>query len=265
MNNERLSPTIFITLLVLYFGTCGSIWHLVFWSNFEINFLQFIGLTEIIKDFAYPFLSSCAVLTLTFISSTLFHAFENINYSKVEFTNDEKVSLLKREATIFGKGRNSTIGMFLNKHVKFFALLHCILVFSVTKWGNDSKWTILPLMISAPIALLITNRNIFLKRIINLDIRFSLLNFIIILPLVSYCYSMKESLDIYNNISYKTISNIKFKSEDNKSVNKIIIGQKYLGTSNDKLFLINLKNTEITIINNEDIVFVSYKKWKKKL
>jgi len=261
--NEKLNPTIFITFMVLYFGACASIWHLTFWSNFDINFLQFIDITKIIKDFAYPFLSSCAVFTITFIASSLFHVFENVNYSRAEFVKDEKVELFKTESSIYGRGRNSSVGEFLNKNVKIFALIYCFFVFSVGKWGNDSKWTILPLMISPPIAILLTNRNIFFKRIQNLDIRFSLLNFIIILPLISYFYSMKASLDIYNNASYKVISNIKLKSDDIKAVSKIFIGKKYLGAGNDKLFLIDLQNNEITIINTEEVVFVSYIKKKK--
>ena len=244
MKYEKYSSTFLITFSIFYFGACAGLWHIGYWSTFDINYLQYIGLSDIIKDFVFPFLTSCGIFIISFVVSSISNYHDRID---------------KTESLIYGRGRDSKLGLFLNKWLIIIIPLYFtnILLFAV--FGGDIKYTILPFIISLPLAVFLTNRLTISKTIINPDIRFNIINFILILPLISFCFSKRQSLDIYKNHSYKIISAIQIKSVQNPDQRTRPLGLKYLGTATNKIFLANKDNSEITILNMDDIAFISYK------
>lgn len=247
MQDEKYNTTLLITVLLFYFGACGGLWHIGYWSTFDINYLQYIGLTDIIKDFAFPFLTSCGVSIISFAFTTISSYHDRI---------DDPNSVL------FGKGRETKTGIFLNKWVVLFVSMYYsgLLFFAI--WGSDIKWYLLPFLISIPFATFLTNRGFLSKAVINPDIRASVINFLLILPIISFCFSKKQSIDIYNNKAYKSISAIQVRSDQSSTQAAKFLGLKYLGSATDKIFLANLDNTEITILNMDDISFITYKYFK---
>ena len=247
MQDKKLNSTLLITILVLYFGACGGLWYIGFWSIYNINFLQYIGITDIIKDFTFPFITSSGVFLLSF----LFMTFSNYH----DRVNDP-------ESVIFGKGRNSKTGVYLNKYVKFIISLYTLGIMVFTIWGGIIKWLLIPFLISTPLAVFLTNHNVLSKTIINPDIRASVINFIIVLPIVSFCFSKKQSIDIYQNLSYKTINTIQISNTNSKNQTRNLVGLKYLGSTTDKIFLTNHDNSKTTILNMKNVDFITYKSHK---
>jgi hypothetical protein len=56
------------TILVVYFTICGTLWHIGYWSTFDINILQYITASDIIKIFIIPFLSSGLILLFSYLA-----------------------------------------------------------------------------------------------------------------------------------------------------------------------------------------------------
>jgi hypothetical protein len=247
--NNRPNSTVIITLILLYFGACGGLWHIGFWSTFDINFLQYIGISDIIKDFAFPFITSAGVLLFTFLFVTF------ANYHD-RFKDPESF--------LYGKGRNSKTGIFLNKSVIMFITIYTIGILAFAIWGNNNKWTFIPFLISTPLAIFLTNHNFLSKTIVNPDIRVSVINFIIILPIISFCFSKKESLEIYQNLSYKKISAIELINVDSRSETESLVGLKFLGSTKDKVFLTNRDNSKTTILRLDNINYITYEKFQRK-
>lgn len=230
--SEKINSTLLVTIAISYFGTCAGLWHIGFWSSYDINYLQYIGLTDIIKNFISPFVTSLGTVFL------------------VIFLN----SFIGRRA--YGKGRNTDLGVVLNKGIPVFLIIYIICsVLFVIAVGNKA-WPFLPYFIAIPISLYI-DRTAFLSKLINEpSVRFYVVFFLILLPLFSFCYAKDQSIRIRDNISYKRIIDLQF---SNNQTSTQIIGQKLIGTSSDKIFLSNMDNSEITILNMEDVRFIKYK------
>lgn len=73
------NPLLTVSTLVLYFGACAGLWHIGFWSVFDVNYLQYIEISDIIKDFAQPaFNSAFSSLFAVFIAGVQ-HGYLNYN------------------------------------------------------------------------------------------------------------------------------------------------------------------------------------------
>lgn len=52
----RISKSVSI-LLIPYFTVCSGLYHVAFWDTFNLNGLAYIGISDLIKSFIYPFLT----------------------------------------------------------------------------------------------------------------------------------------------------------------------------------------------------------------
>lgn len=237
---QKINPTILITLLILYFGACGGLWHIGFWSTFNINFLQYISLVDIIKSFVYPFITSSGGTLLIYISTTLANYHDRID---------------NPESLIFGKGSSTKVGVFLNRYKVIIVTLYICTITMFALFGGEVKWYLIPFLIASPLSVYFTNRNLLFNFIPNPDLRSSAITFVLVLPLLSFCFAKVQSLEIYENKSYKKVTEI---NTTEKSGLNDLIGYKYLGSTTDQTFLCDSLNSQIIILNTSTLNYIKY-------
>ena len=242
---QKVNLSFLISVLILYFGLCGGLWHLGFWSTFDINFLQYINLTDIIKSFVFPFITATGYVLIGFIATTLANYHDRLD---------------NPESLVFGMGSNTPFGKFLNKNVEIIVFLYIfgITVFAIT--GGQIKYLLIPFLIASPLSIYLTNRNYLFKSILSPDLRSAAITFVIILPLMSFCFAKMQSLDIYENKSFKKI--VEIGTNDSENIDNIL-GLKYLGSTSSQAFLTDSANNQITILNMSITSYIKYQKVTK--
>jgi hypothetical protein len=235
----------YATLLIAYFTACGGLWHIGYWTTFDINILQYLTLSDIIKSYIIPFITS----SVYFFATYLYTAF--IIYS-TKIKNPGEHS--------FGKGANTKLGIMFNKYLSIILMLDFLLIVILLVWGPDYKWIFVAVLISAPISVRLTNTNLMTNIFANPDIRVSIFNFLIALPILSFGFAKWTSYKVFKNKNYEIIS--KLESNSLKNTNQLI-GLKYLGTVGDVYFLSTVDNSEIIFLNNRNVDFISFIKANK--
>lgn len=230
------------TVSIIYFTTCGALWHLGYWSTFDINILQYISVTDIIKSFVFPFLSSAIVLLFSYFVINYMTIADNIG---------------KPDQYLSGRGKNTKIGQNLNKNKFFFLTIYLCFLVTLYIYGNEYKWEFLPILIAIPIGIFFSHQTFFINKISHPDLRYFVVTFIALLPLISFGLAKKESLSIRDNQKYKIVTRIESSSKTNLNG---LIGYKFLGSAGNKLFLSKLDNSEIVYVNDNIIDFISYQK-----
>jgi hypothetical protein len=249
------------TISIVYFTICGTLWHLGYWSTFEINILQYLSISDIIKSFVYPFLSSVFVsLIIYLVVNYLPIVIYKLNYFSRFPSSTTNNSIVKPKRYWSGSGKDTKLGKFLNKHTLLFLFIYCNLIGVIYLFGNEMKWGILPIFISLPLGIYLSHKEYFIRIISDPDIRSFILTFIVILPLFSFFLAKRESLAIHDNAKYKVVLRIESNSQPKC---KDLIGYKLLGSAGNKLFLSKLDNTELVYVNDNTIDFISYQKKRK--
>lgn len=228
------------TISIVYFTACGALWHIGYWFTFDINILQFISVGDIIKSFVFPFLSSSILILFAYFFTNYFTIADNIG---------------KPDQYFSGMGRNTKLGQYLNKNKMFFLTIYLGFIFFAFIYGNDYKWSILPFLLSIPIGIFLSHQPFFVNRISHPDLRFFIMTFLALLPLISFGLAKQESLAIRDNKNIKCVIRIETNSNTNLDS---LIGLKYLGSGGNKVFLSKLDNSEIVYVNDNIIEFVSY-------
>jgi hypothetical protein len=236
---EKLDFAMISTISIVYFTACGALWHIGYWSTFDINILQFISVGDIIKSFVFPFLSSSIVILLAYFFTNYITIADNIG---------------KPDQYISGMGKNTKIGQYLNKNRMFFLTIYLGFIFFLYIYGNDYKWSYLPLPISIPIGIFLSHQTFFIKKIAHPDLRFFTVTFLALLPLISFGLAKQESLAIRDNKKYKIVTRIESESKNDLTY---LIGYKYIGSGGNKIFLSKLDNTEIVYVNDNIILINS--------
>ena len=241
--NKGIDKTFWITILIMYFGTCGGLWHVGYWSTFDINYLQYVGLTDIIKNFAIPFLRTAGIsIILYFVTNIL------------QFANRQD----NPDALYYGRASQTKAGIFLNKWSFIFMTIYFISIILILIYDDYKKYTYLPLYISIPISIYFTNQGLFYKQIVNPDLRNGVINFLVLLPLFAYCMAKMQSLAIYENHSYKVVKTVQLNESDSKNKADKLIGLKFLGSTTDVIFLSEMGNRETTFLNASNVLYISY-------
>lgn len=247
--NKIIDKTFIITILLLYFGTCGGLWHITYWSIYDINYLQYITLSDIIKNFATPFITSAGFSVLIYFAIQVLqflHRYDN------------------PEAIFFGRGSQTKVGKFLNKWSALFITIYGLWIIAIIIFGDYTKYFYLPLMIAGPLGIYLTNRGLFSKQIINPDLRNGVITFLLLLPTFSFCNAKIASLSIYENRVYKVVDEIQLNQEYTTDRTNHLIGLKYIGATSDIVFLSKVDNTKTTMLNTKYVLYITYKPNKKK-
>ncbi|WP_421955642.1 hypothetical protein [Polaromonas sp.] len=113
--------TALFPLISAYFIAVGALYLWGFWGSFGVNILEYLGLTDVVKVAAWP-VGSAFIFLLIGLA--------------VGETSPRKALLPE------GGGRNTPLGIWLNKHVHALAFALAFLLVSLVYFGPPQVWLV---------------------------------------------------------------------------------------------------------------------------
>jgi hypothetical protein len=223
------------TLLIFsipYFTACGGLYHLAFWSTFDINGLAYIGLQDVIKSFVYPFIS----LFILFVFSVILN--ETI------FRTDKIFPSGGGRTTNLGKKLNSNIGISISLIVWLTIVL--ILFFN----DNIDRWYLWAIVTGMMPATFLDRIELLHNYINNERIRKYTIWLLVYIPIFSFASGKYQSQLIQQNIKYKYTLRQKFVPNSNTFATDTL---KFIGNTDKQIFLTDLNNSTIFILRTDNI------------
>src|SRR5258708_4462422 len=170
----------FLFIAIIPFLTiCAGLYHIGYWSTFDINILQYLDISDLIKSFIYPFISSVIVYFLGYLieaflfpkNSTLWRTFNVI-------TEDEYKSKPFRIRRAIGY---------------IISTLFCLwLIF----YGGNEKWFLIPFFLSIVVGNILNSRQFLSSLIPEINLRANLVYTILLIPFLSFGFGKGESMKI---------------------------------------------------------------------
>lgn len=232
------NPLATLTTLILYFGACAGLWYVGYWSVFEVNYLQYLEISDIIKDFVEPFFTSAIVVIAVIVLAPLYYHFldESLDIKK---TNKPKID-------------NEATPKWTKRIIRGLLFVSIVIIFLIS--DKYSRLEMLPSLLAVYLNIYLMKYDFLSNYIEKFIIRLGICYFITVLPMLSFCYSRSNALLVWDNMKYKYIKTITFKEDIGQDVKNY----KLLGTSRSTIILANLSNSEIFILNSDNIISMSY-------
>jgi hypothetical protein len=217
-------------LLLPYFIICGGLYHMAFWGTFDINGLEYIGISEIVKSFVYPFLSTTFVLIIG--------------------------SLIQEYAWIevfpHGGGTNSSLGKKLNSKagITIGLIMWSALSIITYKTADSFSWFSWAVIFASVPYLMLDRFGVFQNLFQNQKIRLQLIKFLVFVPALSFAAGKYQGELIQKNKKYKYIVT------KNHSIDPGILKAdtfKLIGMSDKHIFMTDLKNSFILILRSDKV------------
>ncbi len=211
--------TSYLYISSIYFVTVGILYLWGYWAPFNVNILEYLSFSDILKSTAYPI-----------VSAFLFSA---IGIFLGDILGVGKKSLPA------GEGKNTLEGKFLNKHIRKFIFLYLIMTASLWIWGPIEKWNAtLPMLIAIPLAFIVKRTGLLASDIPNEDTRSSVIFMLVLLLPIAYGHGRLKAAKILDGNEYQyVVSPI-----DGLSLNPNSTTEqrpRFLGQAGDYLFLFN--------------------------
>jgi hypothetical protein len=213
-----------------YLTVCGGLYHIAYWSTFNINGLSYIGLADLIKSFIYPFLSFIGTFFIGYF-------FSGFIYNNNVFPS--------------GGGRETAIGKFLNKKWVLF-ILFLIWFFTLTflYWhGEPDRWIIWAVWAEVVPTVYLNRRNLWIEYFPISRIRTNLIQAFVLIPIISFASGKYYSELILINKKYKYVIDSHMDKKNDIKNDTI----KFLGDMENHLFFTNINNSKIFIIRSENV------------
>lgn len=176
---ERLSR--YLPFASLYAIAAGTLFLWGFWSTFDINILQYIGLVELAKSAAFPLLSAVASVAIGALVSrlTMTHSFP------------------------YGGGADTPVGRFLNKHVKWLIGGFLAFLLAIALLGNEErKWFGVGMLASVAFSLALARRDAFSGVIADPTLRGSIIWLVSLIICAAFGYGRNKAYDIITGHEY---------------------------------------------------------------
>ncbi len=203
--------------LSLYFITVGVLYLWGYWSTFNVNILEYVGLADVIRLTAYPVTSAFVFMAI------------GAMLGEVLFGND---------AVPAGGGRATRIGELLRKIRSLIIFVYLAVTVALTLSNIPNKWSALSVLFAFPFYLFAKQRG-FLAALIPHDSPRSVVVFLFaVLPTFSYGQGRLQADAIVNGHKFEyVLSPIDQVSiaADASPVERI----RYLGHAGDLLFFLN--------------------------
>ena len=219
-------------LLIPYFTLCSGLYHVAYWDTFNLNGLAYIGISDLIKSFIYPFLTFGLTIFIGIIYSEFAYGIDIVFPS--------------------GGGRQTTTGKKLNSKIGIAIALTIwiLLVILSYKQMNTSTWFMFGFLISIVPAVLLDRLGLFQNTFSNDTIRHHIIRLMIYIPAFSFAAGKYHSSLIQQNLKYKYTISQKVMPNSNSLTSDTL---KLIGNTDQQYFFTDLKNSTIYILRSDKI------------
>lgn len=240
---KDINIKLLLVIVIPYLTICAGLWHIGYWSTFDINILQHLDTADIIKSFIYPFVYSVLMYFGGQIIATIF--FKN--------------SLLWQKEFKYG-GAEETMHPKRLKIIRF-VLSGISIIFIVIAYiflGSD-KWVWILFIIATFIGIFLNNKSFLSNVIPDRNFRLNFVYTIILIPCLSFGMAKKKSLDIFDNKNKQTtiVSVLTNQNQDTLIVDNKL---KLLGITSDFVFVMTMDNKLIIMLSKSDIKQITINK-----
>lgn len=233
--NAPYDYNLILVLGIPYFTISAGLYHIAYWSTFDINGLAFIGIADLIKSFVYPFSTFFIIVPLNIL---------------LAYYTLEKTGFLPS-----GGGRDSQLGKKLNHPILQIIAFALWLVFLCIFYRQQSpyKWFLLAYFSGLLPSLMLDHMGFLAQRFSDNNIRINLIRLLVYIPLFSFASGKYNSENIHANLKYQFIASKK------KDMGKEICDTtKIIGITEKYVFLCNMKNENLTMIRIEKMDTIKF-------
>jgi hypothetical protein len=231
-SNEMAIPkraTIYLYFLTPYFVSVGVLYLWGFWSTFNVNILEYLGITDVIRLTAYPIAS--AFITVAF-GAVLSEATMGNRFPS-------------------GGGRNTRTGIFLRRTAPILVGIYALGILTLLFLDVPNKWYVLPLLLVLPVSFIAKERGFLIEVIPKDSVRSLGIFFLAILPPLAYGHGRIAAADIREARRFdyvlSPIDQVSVAS-DASPIQRV----RFLGHTGDFYFYLNPTNSAIVITKFKD-------------
>ncbi|HXD92326.1 MAG TPA: hypothetical protein VNX01_03895 [Bacteroidia bacterium] len=200
-------------IILPYIIICGGIYHMAFWSTFNLNGLSFISATEVVKSAAYPILSIFFALIIQIAV---------INFLIPFRSRGGEIIVMKRSNI-------KIIIIFLALFITGALIFYCM------KWLKDpSTYILVAGFIFLFVSAFVANNDFLADQFENENLRRFVIDLIIIMPIISWFGGLYQSSVIYQNRTYTYTTQHNKNVTTNLTMNSDTL--KFLGNTDDKRY-----------------------------
>jgi hypothetical protein len=237
-SKDALKGVTLATGLLIYFYLCGAVYLIGFWSTFNVDVSSFVSISDIPKNFIYPFVFTNTVVATYMIMQSIVIRYVAKNILK------ESPLEVKPEQPV---DKDKWWSIFFN--VDLYIAMYFVAVFKLYTFCqyNPMFWAWLLILFTFFILVKISRfkdiQNVFIDYLKVSYFRF----FLILFPVVCFGTGKIKSLDIYNNDEVRPI-----KAINNSKIQPIadsISSIKLLGFLGEKAIVSSFDNKIILVLN----------------
>lgn len=229
--------------LIPYLFICSGLYHVAFWDTFDINGLAYIGVTDLIKSFIYPFLTFGLSFFVGLITTELIFRIDDwFPSNQTNNTNPDTNTTVRHNK--LRQAVNSKPGLFI------VTILWMFLVIFLYRYGQSTRWLIWGMVVSVTPFLLLDKAGLFKNLFSNNSLRQFVIRILIYIPAFSFAAGKYESEMIYKNVKYKYITKAVIEP---MSISFTIDTIKLIGIADQYLFMTDLNNSKILLIRSDNI------------
>lgn len=156
----------YVAIALSYGAVVGALYLFGFWGTLDVNILEFIGLTDLLKLAIYPLLVSLVSLLSGYLVS----------------------AILQEDMLPPGGGANTPIGRFGRKYWRYLVEAHLIIIFAIAIFGpSPGKWFAVAVL-ATPLSVLLTHLQFFIDMMPNARARGTILSMAILTAGASFYY-----------------------------------------------------------------------------
>ena len=213
MNIQKGDYATISLVLTAYSIAVSVLYHFAFWMYFSVNIFQYMQFPELMISSIYPLLIASVMFSLGASTSALLHR-----------SHPE------------GGGRNTKLGMFLNRHIVGLATTYIIIALLPLLSGEKDKYITTVVML-IPLFTAMISRYRLLHDIIEHDsMRRMVSLFLVALPFIALYNGSENALNIIDNKNFLVV---KFHDSECE--------YKYLGSVGGNIFAVTFDNKQIQI------------------
>lgn len=240
IGGERLREYGF--LASFYFVAVGVLYLWGYWSSFDINILEYLSLTDIVKVTVIPIISSFVLFALGAAVG----------------------AILTSPTFPPGGGANTPTGLFLNKYKSQLLVAYWIGTFLIYFLAPIQKWMLLPVLVSIPITVILRQQRFLEDLIPNDNVNYITVFLLCVLHFYAYGHGILSAEKIISGTEYKYVELPIGKIPAAASAHGNEVGKlKFLGFMNNFVFLMPIGGKAIIVTKFDSVEPIALKTYTK--